>query len=84
MHIASHEHRKIGEGLIDKIDDWYSKLGQGYIWVFDSCCFGKWQGWLRSKGEFVFGGSEKGDALENDRQLGQNLRDQNRLHSKLS
>lgn len=73
MHIASHEHRKIGEGLIDKIDDWYSKLGQGYIWVFDSCCFGKWQGWLRSKGEFVFGGSEKGDALENDRQLGQKL-----------
>lgn len=73
MHVPSKEHDKIGEGIIDKVSDWYSKIGDGYVWVFDGCSHGKLQDWLRSRGEVVFGGSEAGDKLENDRQLGQKL-----------
>ncbi len=48
-------------------------MGAGYIWVFDGCTYGGLQDWLRGEGEVVFGGSAKGDKLENDRQLGQAL-----------
>lgn len=71
MHIFRKEYKKIGDGIIEKIDNWAECLGEGWIWVFDGCAHGRLQDWLRERGEFVFGGSEKGDALENDRQLGQ-------------
>lgn len=73
VYIQSDEYKKIGDGIVDKADNWYEYLGKDYIWVFDGCENGKLQDWLRSKGEYVFGGSEKGDKLENDRQLGQAL-----------
>ena len=73
LHIPNKEYSKIGDGLIDKTDDSFVYLGKGYVWVFDGCSRGKRQDWLRSKGELVFGGSEAGDKLENDRQLGQKL-----------
>lgn len=73
MHIEDSDHKKIGDGLIEKIDDWYSCVGQGYVWVFDGCKNGKLQDWLRGKGEAVFGGSAVADDLENNRQLGQKL-----------
>ncbi len=71
MHISSHEDEKIGEGLITKEKNWWSCLDKGYIWCFDGCANGALQDWLRERGELVFGGSEQGDKLENDRQLGQ-------------
>lgn len=71
VHIADHTYKKLGDGMIDKIDDWWNYTGKGYIWIFDSCEFGDLQDWLRSKGEKVVGGSKNGDKLENDRQLGQ-------------
>lgn len=73
MYIPEKEYSKIGDGIIDKVDDWYKCIGEGYVWVFDGCSHGKLQDWLREKGEIVFGGSEEGDKLENDRQLGQKL-----------
>lgn len=73
LHIPGHDTKKIGDGIIEKIDDSWIHMGQGYIWVFDGCVRGKRQDWLRSKGELVFGGTEKGDKLENDRQMGQKL-----------
>ena len=73
MYIPDHNYKKIGDGIIDKTDDWYSCIGKGYIWVFDGCSHGRLQDWLRERGEAVFGGSEQGDKLENDRQLGQKL-----------
>lgn len=59
--------------MVEKIDDWHDCMGEGYIFVFDGCAAGKTQDWLRSQGEMVFGGSEKGDELENDRDKGQDL-----------
>jgi phosphoribosylamine-glycine ligase len=73
MHIPESEYKKIGDGIIEKTDKWWELMGQNYLWVFDGCNFGNLQDWLREKGELVFGGSEDGDKLENDRQLGQKL-----------
>ena len=73
MYISDPKYRKIGDGLIDKVDNWLSEMGKGYIWVFDGCAHGSLQDKLREKGELVFGGTEATDKLENDRQLGQKL-----------
>ena len=73
MHCSNHDYSKIGEGIVPKTDDSWIHMGKGYVWVFDGCERGKRQDWLRSKGEIVFGGNEKADKLENDRQLGQQL-----------
>ncbi len=71
VYIADHDYRKIGEGLVTKETNWWDCIGKGYTWVFDGCSHGNLQDWLRGRGESVFGGSEKGDKLENDRQLAQ-------------
>jgi phosphoribosylamine--glycine ligase len=73
MYIPDKQSKKIGDGIIPKIDNWHNELGKGYIWLIDGCSHGNLQDWLRKQGEFVFGGSEMGDKLENDRQLGQKL-----------
>jgi phosphoribosylamine--glycine ligase len=71
IHIPTHDYQKIGDGIVKKEKDWFNCLGQGYTWVFDGCSHGRLQEWLRERGEVVFGGSEMGDKLENDRQLSQ-------------
>ena len=71
FHVADKESRKIADGILEHISDWYRYMGKGYVWVFDSCSFGDMQDWLREKGEAVFGGCAEGDKLENDRQAGQ-------------
>ncbi len=73
LHIPNHEYAKIGDGIVKKEKEWWTCVGEGYIWCFDGCTFGGLQDWLRGRGESVFGGSDKGDKLENDRQLGQAL-----------
>ena len=67
------EYKKIGEGIVKRDINWWNYLGKGYTFLVDGCQDGNFQDWLRSKGEFVFGSSEMGDKLENDRQLGQKL-----------
>lgn len=69
--IFDHDYKEIGKGIVDRMDEWWMCLGEGYVWIFDGCAQGKLQDWLRSKGEFVIGGSAQGDRLENERQLGQ-------------
>ncbi len=71
--VTNPDYEKIGEGIVKKDTKWWNYLNQGWIFVFDGCEDGNLQDWLRSKGELVFGGSEQGDKLENDRQLGQKL-----------
>jgi phosphoribosylamine--glycine ligase len=71
MHIINKDYQCIGKGLIKHVDEWYDELGKGRVWVFDSCTFGRFQDFLRESGEFVFGGCELGDELENNRQLNQ-------------
>lgn len=71
FHIEDKESRKIAEGILEHIRNWYRCIGKGYIWCFDTCSYGDLQDWLREQGEAVFGGCAEGDALENDRQAGQ-------------
>lgn len=71
FHIENKESRKIADGILIHVEDWYRYMGKGYVWVFDSCSFGDLQDWMREKGEAVFGGCAEGDKLENDRQAGQ-------------
>ncbi len=71
FHTVDHVYESIGEGLVHKVKEWFPFLEQDYTWIFDGCSDGKLQDWLRSKGESVFGGSQRGDRMENDRQLNQ-------------
>src|SRR3954469_12463256 len=71
MHIPDKASKRIGDGIIDKTDEWYRYIGEDYIWVFDSTSLGDLQDWLREKGEAVFGGSAAADEMENERQKNQ-------------
>lgn len=79
--IPDHEHSKIGDGLITKDGAWWKYLDGSWTFLVDGCERGTMQDALRDghiSGGYkdsepipVFGGSEKGDVLENDRQRGQ-------------
>lgn len=71
LYIPESEYKKIGDGIVEKAMDWYSYLGQDYIWVVDSCSTAKLQDWLRENGEFVVGTNEAVTEYEEDRQKGQ-------------
>lgn len=63
-------------GMVDKTDDWRKELkwvGRDGLIVFDDVGYGKIQDELRKDGYSVFGGSEGGDRLEQDRQHGQEI-----------
>lgn len=71
LHIPSDNCKQIADGIVPHLKEWWRALGKEYVWVFDSCCFGNLQDWLREQGESVVGGCEGADKLENDRQTGQ-------------
>ena len=71
MNIPSSEQEKIGNGIIEKDKKWWNYMNNDWVFIFDGCSSGNLQDWLRKQGEYVFGGSELGDKLENDRQAGQ-------------
>lgn len=72
-HVENADYHKIGENMLHAAKHWYRHLGMGYTWYVDGTSTGKFQDWLRSKGEFVFGSSDKGAKLEENRQAGQQL-----------
>ncbi len=71
LFIKEKDYKSIGDGIVDRTDDWHEYLNKGYVWVFDSTSFGGLQDWLRGEGEAVVGGTKQGDELENERQLNQ-------------
>ncbi len=72
LSVTNHDYEKIGKGIIKTLDTkWYNYLGQEYIFVIDGCSSGNLQDYLRKQGEWVFGGSELGDEMENCRQTNQ-------------
>jgi phosphoribosylamine-glycine ligase len=71
--IPDHDHQRIGNGLIEKADDWWNYLEGDWNFLIDGCERGAMQDHLRRKGIPVFGGSERGDELENNRQAGQQI-----------
>lgn len=86
MWIPDGHHAKIGDGLVRKDPAWWEYLDGTWTFLIDGCERGRMQDWLRHTaagrlesqgmavrfgGVPVFGGSERGDELENDRQAGQ-------------
>ncbi len=71
MSIPNHDYKTIGDGILRKDDKWWDYIDGSWIFIVDGCEHGALQDYLRGKGVSVFGGSEQGDKLENDRQLGQ-------------
>lgn len=64
------------DGLVGKTSNWRRELpwvGKDGLIVFDDVGYGKIQDELRQKGFSVFGGSERADLLETNRQYGKEL-----------
>ena len=64
------------ENMVEKTDNWKKELnwvGKDGLIVFDDVGYGKEQDNLRKKGFTVFGGCEKGDRLEKDREFAQSI-----------
>ncbi len=76
MYIAKEEYQDVGDGFIDKSDDWRASVEWADVVVFDDVIsgsngFGKEADNLRAKGKLVVGGSTYTDRLEIDREFGQ-------------
>ncbi len=71
MHVANREDKDVGDGFVEKVDNWKAHIDWADVIVFDDVGFGKIADKLRKRGKLVIGGSEYTDRLENDREFGQ-------------
>ena len=71
FYIKNKEYKEVGDGLVEKVDDWKKEVEWADIIVFDDVGFGKEADALRQQGKAVIGGSEYTDRLEDDREFGQ-------------
>ncbi len=76
LYIGNEDDQDIGEGFVDKCDDWRPCAEWADVIVFDDVIsgvggFGKIADELRASGKLVVGGSEYTDRLETDREFGQ-------------
>ncbi len=76
MYIGNEDDQDIGEGFVEKVDEWKGSVDWADVVVFDDVIsgedgFGKIADELRAKGKLVVGGSEYTDRLEIDREFGQ-------------
>ncbi|MGI0088351.1 MAG: phosphoribosylglycinamide synthetase C domain-containing protein [Nitrosotalea sp.] len=69
--IHSKDEKDVGDGFVEKVDQWEEHVGWSDVIVFDDIGFGKIAEKLRSEGKKVIGGSTYTDRLENDREFGQ-------------
>ena len=71
-YIDSESEREIGDGFVDKVDDWESHVDWADVIVFDDVMGqGEKAARLRAAGKYVVGGTEYTDRLEDDRSFGQ-------------
>lgn len=76
MYVKDRNGRKNFDHIVPKTENWKKELkwvGKDGLIVFDDVGYGKEQDMLRIKGYTVFGGSEFGDKLEQDREYGQEI-----------
>ena len=71
MWIQSRAEREIGDGFVEKVDDWKASLDWADVVVFDDTGFGAACERLRADGKPVVGGTAYTDRLELDRDFGQ-------------
>jgi len=69
--VQSATEKDVGDGFVDKIDEWEPHVDSADVIVFDDIGFGKTADRLRSEGKKVVGGSSYTDRLENEREFGQ-------------
>ena len=69
--VQSATEKDVGDGFVDKVDEWESHVAWADVIVFDDIGFGKVAEKLRSEGKKVVGGSSYTDRLENEREFGQ-------------
>lgn len=69
--VQSATEKDVGDGFVDKADEWESHVAWADVIVFDDIGFGKTAEKLRAEGKKVVGGSSYTDRLENEREFGQ-------------
>jgi len=69
--IQSKEDKDVGDGFVDKVDNWTDHQNWADVIVFDDTGFGETADKLRKEGKLVVGGSVYTDKLEDDRDFGQ-------------
>ncbi len=69
--VQSMTEKDVGDGFVDKVDEWESHVDWADVIVFDDIGFGRTADKLRSEGKKVVGGSSYTDRLENEREFGQ-------------
>ena len=67
----SQDEKDVGDGFVDKVDDWEKHVDWADVIIFDDIGFGKTADKLRSEGKRVVGGSTYTDKLEDSREFGQ-------------
>ena len=76
LYIKERDRRGNLDNIVKKISNWRTELkwvGKDGLIVFDDIGYGHTQEKLRKQGYTVFGGCEKGDMLETDREYGQKI-----------
>lgn len=84
MYINSEEERDVGDGLVEKVNDWEKEVDWADLVFFDDCdqshkgekpyTSGKWSEQLKKEGKLVIGGGHPDVAkLENDRMYGMEM-----------
>lgn len=71
FYVQSTTEKDVGEGFVDKVDDWEKLVDWADLILFDDIGFGKVADKLRLEGKKVVGGSTYTDRLENEREFGQ-------------
>ena len=73
FYIRDASEKEIGDGFVEKVDEWESHVDWADVIVFDDVLgMGTWAQELRQKGKAVIGGTPYTDLLEDDREFGQN------------
>ncbi len=72
LYIDHAEKQRIGDGFVDKSNDWRKDVDWADVIVFDDVLgMGAWAAELRAAGKHVVGGTAYTDQLEDDRSFGQ-------------
>ena len=69
--IEDKQEKKVGDGMVDKVDNWEPSVNWADLVIGDEAHFGKDFDRLRARGVSVVGGTEYTDKLELDRGFGQ-------------
>jgi phosphoribosylamine--glycine ligase len=71
FYIGDKSCKDVGDGFVEKVDDWKEWKDWADVIIFDDVSFGETADKLRKEGKIVVGGSSYTDKLEDDREFGQ-------------